>query len=39
MKYVMKERGCDETLKKYFGMEIQSEAFGFNHNISIKFNT
>ena len=32
---VITERDYAEALKAYFDMEIQSEALGFNHTISI----
>ena len=35
MNIVMTERDYTEALKAEFDIEIKSEAFGFNHNISI----
>ena len=35
----MTERDYAESLKSKFGMEIQSEAFGFNRNLSIEGST
>ena len=34
--FVMQYRDCDEALKAEFDIEIKSEAFCFNHNLSIK---
>ena len=37
--YVMTKRGYDGSFKVEFDMEIQSETFGFNCNISIEGST
>ena len=38
MNAVMTEHDYAEALEAKFDMEIQSEAFGFNHNLSIESN-